>query len=324
MNLQLQKNKDLKEFTTLGIGGCAAFFAEIQTKQELKEAFLFAKNQDLPVFILGGGSNLLFDDLGFSGLVIRNKIDFLQRSLQTEKELPNHLFKHPSNHPQGCSIQVGAGYSLTKLAFETTKQGFSGLEFALGIPASLGGAIYMNAGAFGDSISDLLQSVDFLFFNGEERTFLKSDLQFGYRFSSLQKLPGAIVGAELFLSSSSIKINTSSSSTSASLSCTASEKALAFLQQRQKKQPLNFKNAGSIFRNPKGLFAADLIEKADLKGFKIGGAEVSSLHANFIINQGLATSQDVLELIAHIKSKVFEKHQVQLEEEIVYVSTDGK
>lgn len=299
MKLQLQKNKSLKELTTLGIGGYAAFFAEVQTKQDLKEAFLFAEDSNLPIFVLGGGSNLLFDDAGFSGLVIRNKLDFLQTKIE------------PKNGSKGSFFQVGAGYNLTKLASQTTKQGFSGLEFALGIPATLGGAIYMNAGAFGNSMADLLEEVEFLFFNGEEKTFLKSELQFGYRFSSLQKLPGAIVGAKLYLPSSSS-------------SSIASKKALAFFQKRQKKQPLNMKNAGSIFRNPKGFFAAELIEKANLKGFKIGGAEVSSLHANFIINQGLATSQDVLELIAHIKSKVFEKHQIKLEEEIIYVPAVGK
>ena len=288
MHFCLQKNKALKEFTTFGIGGRAAFFAEIKTKEELIAAFLFAQKKDLPIYVLGGGSNLLFDDRGFSGLVIRNRIDFLKQD--------------------NCSFQIGAGYSLNKLALETAQDEFSGLEFLLGVPATLGGAIYMNAGAFGHSISEVLEEVEFVFFSGEAKTFSKKELQFGYRFSSLQKLAGSIVSAKLVLSPA----------------LKTQEKALSFLQKRQISQPLKLKNGGCIFQNPKGFFAARLIESAGLKGFQIGGAKVSSLHANFIVNQDCATANDVLKLIQYIKSQVFKKHQIDLKEELLYVPFSGK
>lgn len=285
MGLIFQENKSLKQFTTFKIGGKARFFVEVKTENDLKAAFFWAQEHFLPVCVLGGGSNVLFDDRGFAGLVIRNLIDFLKET------------------PKENSFQVGSGYNLTKLALETTGKNLSGLEFAAGIPATLGGAIYMNAGAFGFAISDILETVDFLFLNGEKRTFEKKELEFGYRFSSFQKLKGAVVSARLNFS----------------FSFKAREAALAFLEKRKNTQPLKMKNAGSIFRNPSGYFAAELIEKANLKGVQIGGAKVSSMHANFIVNEKEAKSEEVLALIGLVKNKVLEKYQVNLQEELIYV-----
>ncbi|MFA5250293.1 MAG: UDP-N-acetylmuramate dehydrogenase [Parachlamydiales bacterium] len=291
MGLQLQRNKELKRLTTFGIGGKAAFFAEVKNPSELKEAFLIAQKNHWPWRILGAGSNLLFDEKGFDGLVIQSRISFCfkKRQLQSGQD--------------GLLVQVGSGYRLSQLALKTSQEGFGGLEFAFGLPASLGGAVYMNAGAFGSNLGQVVQKIDFLFFNGAEKQFLKADLDFGYRFSSLQKLSGFIVGAELFLPKAE----------------KTEERALAFWQKRQKTQPWKEKSAGSIFRNPPGFFAAALIESCGLKGVRIGGAQISSLHANFIVNLGAASSRDVLDLIALMKSQVKARHQVELQEEIAYV-----
>ncbi len=293
MQLRIETAKDLKNFTTLGIGGKAAFFTEVQTKNELKEAFFFVRKNKLPFFLLGRGSNVFFDDAGFSGLVILNRIDFIKIINQ---QMGNSL-----------ALQAGSGCSLYKLVQEARKSNFSDLDFTLGIPASLGGAVYMNAGAFGFSMADVLEEVEVVFADGTEKVFSKKELVFDYRFSSLQKLQGFIASVKLLLKKALFQPSL----------------ALQFLEKRQKTQPLSTKNAGSVFRNPQNFAAAYLIEKAGLKKIQMGGAKISDLHANFIINQDQASSQDMLNLIGHIKKVIFQKYKIQLKEELVYVPKDG-
>lgn len=282
--LPFQTNKSLKELSTFGIGGQAKFFIEVYTYQEMKTLLLRCHQQQIPYLIIGKGSNCLFDDQGFNGVLILNKIDFLET-------------------PKLGVFHVGAGYSFSLLGSQTARLGWSGLEFAAGIPGSIGGAVFMNAGANGSDTSQSLISVDFMTPQGELYCFKKSQVSFAYRFSSFQKMPGAIVGASFALTEDKF----------------ARQKQLNLLSYRQKTQPLKEKSAGCIFRNPLQTKAGALIDKSGLKGLKMGGAKISEKHANFIINEENATSKDVLSLIQMIQNKIKQEMGIDLESEIRYI-----
>lgn len=285
--LNLLPNKRLAELTTLGIGGIARFYVEVKTIEALRSALLLSKELKMPFFILGKGSNCLFDDRGFNGCVIHNKIDFIQ--------------------PSGDGIySVGAGYSFSLLGVQTARQGWSGLEFASGIPASVGGALFMNAGANGAETKDPLLSLDFMDEEGKLHTYLKNDLEFRYRHSSLQHLKGAIASATFSLTPS----------------IAARGKQLEIVHYRQKTQPYGDKSAGCIFKNPLDTSAGRLIDACGLKGFRIGGAEVSKLHANFLINAASATAEDFQKLIAEVQKKVREETGILLENEVRIIPYD--
>ncbi len=285
MKIQILHSVPLKDLSTFHIGGKARFFTSVKTKDELKEAFLFAKSENLPYFILGKGSNILIDDRGFQGLVIHNKIDFC--------EFTNN------------EINVGSGFSFSRLGIESVAKGLTGLEFASTIPGSVGGAIFMNASAFGDSLAKTISKVLYMTKDGEEKVFLANELNFGYRCSSFNNLLGCIVSAEFKLE----------------FFKDAKKKLLELVEKRKKSQPSGF-SIGCIFRNGTGYFAGELIEKCGLKGKKIGEAFVSEVHANFIMNEENAKSEDVLSLIACVKKEVKEKFAVELKEEIKYLPPD--
>lgn len=279
MPLQLQKNRNLSEFSTFGIGGPIALFAEVSTIEEMEEAF----QMDLPKLVIGKGSNSLFSDEGFSGLVILNKISFCHWSDQ--------------------EVTVGSGYSFSLLGVQSARKQLSGLEFASGIPATVGGAVFMNAGANGKETSECLKSV--LYFDGKARKeFLRKDLEFSYRHSPFQEMNGVILSATFSLTPLSI----------------ARQKQLEIIETRLKTQPLKEKSAGCVFRNPAGGSAGGsagaLIDRCGLKGVKVGGAKVSEVHANFIVNAEKATANDVKNLIRLVQEKVFEQTGVLLETEI--------
>lgn len=283
---QVHRNKSLKELCTLGIGGQASYYFQAESCEEMREALLFCKEQSLPFFILGKGSNCLFDDLGFAGCVIQSKI--------------SHY-----SHNDG-TFTAGAGYSFSRLGMQTAKEGWSGLEFASGIPASVGGAVFMNAGASGGETQDYLVSVDFMDENGEITTYMKNELEFSYRFSSFQKMKGAILSATFTLTPSE----------------TARQKQLEIISYRQKTQPYGEKSAGCVFRNPQGGSAGALIDSCGLKGTNCNGAEVSTLHANFLINKEESTSKDFKELIKQVTEAVKQQTGVQLEQEIRMIPHD--
>lgn len=267
------------------MGGPARFFASIHTPDEMREAFLFAQTQNLPIFILGKGSNCLFDDRGFNGVVLQNKIQFLKF--------------------QENEVEVGSGYSFSLLGIKTVKKGLSGLEFAASIPATVGGAIYMNAGATKAETFDHLSSVTFLHESGEIQTFPKSDLQYSYRYSSFHEKKGAILSAKFSLQKGGVE----------------SQKIQAkLIEYRKQTQPLTEKSAGCMFRNPVGkLSAGALIEKCSLKGFELNGAKVSEKHANFIVNRGEAKAEDIRTLVREIQKKVLEEEGISLEKEVLWV-----
>ncbi len=276
-----QTYKSLNEVSTFGIGGQARYYVEARTVEDLQNSIKKAKNCKIPFLIIGKGSNSLFDDRGFEGLLILNRVDFLKT-------------------PTPGTFQVGAGYSFALLGVQTARKGWGGLEFASGIPASIGGAVFMNAGANGGETCQTLTEVEYVDPQGELHRLKKEDLKFDYRTSNFQTLPGAIAAATFTLYPNA----------------EARQKQLDIVHYRQKTQPYGDKSAGCVFRNPACNFAGKLIEEAGLKGKQIGGAKVSEMHANFIVNTGNATAKQVLELIDYIKLKVHEKSGIELESEI--------
>ncbi len=275
MVLQLQKSRFLSEFSTFGIGGPINSFVEVSTIDEMEEAFLL----NMPKIVIGKGSNCLFDDKGFDGLVILNKIDFC-----TWGDL---------------EVTAGSGYPFSLLGVQTARKGLSGLEFASGIPATVGGAVFMNAGANGWETANCLKSV--LYFDGAaRREFLREELTFGYRASPFQKMNGVILSAKFELKPLP----------------EARKAQLQIIDYRMKTQPLKEKSIGCIFRNPPNQSAGALIDRCGLKGTLVGGAKISEIHANFMINHAGASAEDVKRLIRLVQEKVLEQTGVWLEPEI--------
>ena len=275
-----QKNKSLSELSTFGIGGEARLFTEVFTIEELQRVIAHCHENALPFHIVGKGSNSLFDDKGFDGLVILNKIIFL--------EIEN------------CVVDVGGGYSFSLLGIKTARKGLGGLAFAAGIPASVGGAIFMNAGANGSETCDALREVTFIDEKGQLHTLLREEIAFSYRYSAFHEKKGVIASAKFHLSEDP----------------TARKKQLEIIEYRTDTQPYGDKSCGCIFRNPTGESAGALIEKCGLKGTRIGGAEVSKLHGNFIVNKADARAEDVLKLATHVKGCIKEKTGIELEMEL--------
>ncbi len=277
---QLESEKLLSHYSTFGIGGPAKWFTEAHSVDEMQAAIRFSLSRHIPYMILGKGSNCLFDDRGFDGLVILNKIGFCH-------------FNWPF-------VEVGAGYSFSLLGVQTARNGWAGLEFASGIPGSVGGAVYMNAGACGTETVQCLLEVGYVNESADLVYLNAKDLSFGYRQSSFQNMKGAIVSAKFQLTASD----------------EARKKQLINIEYRTRTQPYGDKSAGCVFRNPSLQTAGTLIQQCDLKGMKIGGAEVSTTHANFIVNKSQAKAQDILDLAVHVKKVVYEKTGVELEMEI--------
>lgn len=275
-----KRDQPLSTYSTFGIGGPARFLLEVSTKEDARAAVIEARKQQVPFLVIGKGSNCLFDDQGFDGLIIVNKISYL--------------------HQQDADLDVGAGYNFSLLGVQTARNGWSGLEFASGIPASVGGAVYMNAGANGAETKDCLVEVCYLHPDGEVENFSRDQIDFHYRYSSFQKMQGAILSAKFHLTKKE----------------DARQKQLSIVNYRTKTQPYGDKSAGCVFRNPEGFSAGALIEKCGLKGVKCGGAEVSTLHANFIVNKAQAKAQDVLDLAELVARTVKEKEGVELDMEI--------
>lgn len=283
-SIQVHEKISLRPYSTLRVGGEARFFSEAYSIEQMQELFCFAKKCSVPVLIIGKGSNTLFDDRGYSGLVILNKMKKI-------------IFN-------SSSIYVESGYSFSRLGKELTRLGFSGFEFANGIPGSVGGAVYMNAGAYGSSTGDFLDFVEFLDAEGKFHRWSQKTIQFGYRYSSLQSIVGSIVAASFTLTKQNIN---------------SKDLEKRNIQNRILSQPYKELSCGCIFRNPEETTAGKIIDLCGLKGLAIGDAEVSSIHANFIINRGEATSKDVLRLIELVQSRVFARFGCMLQPEIRYI-----
>ncbi len=278
------RNEPLKKHTSFRIGGPADYFCVPKNVRELQEALTFARQNKLPVAVLGAGTNLLALDHGFSGLVIKLG-GGLNRAVV-----------------RGRVVHAGAGMLLPKLLSLLTRRGLAGLEFLAGIPGTLGGAAVMNAGAWGKEIGGYIEQVKVLDRDGNLRALERRQLAFGYRRSLLQS--GKYVVAEVVLR---LRKGTAARTR---------KQAAGFLARRKLNQPLGCPNAGSIFKNPKGKFAGQLLEAAGLKGARVGDAQVSVKHANFILNLGEARARDVLKLMTRMQNAVKRKFKVRLEPEL--------
>lgn len=283
IRFQFQQDKLLKDLSTFKIGGPAKYFTESSTIEQMQALLEHCREVSLPYIVVGKGSNSLFDDRGFNGLVIQSKIAFC-------------------NYEESI-VSVGSGYSFSLLGVQTARKGWAGLEFASGIPGSVGGAIYMNAGANGAETKDSLCEVTYLTEGGDLQVLPKEALSFSYRSSSFQNKRGVILAGKFQLTPSS----------------EARQKQLKIVDYRTRTQPYSDPSVGCIFRNPSLSPAGALIEQSGLKGLSVGGAQVSTLHANFIINTGNASAQDVLTLSDIIRAKVKEKTGVDLELELRYI-----
>lgn len=249
--------------------------------QEAEETFALARDANIPVKVIGKGSNILFNDAPYKGLLLLNKIDHCQF--------------------EGNIAIVGAGLSFSYLGVQSAKLGLQGLEFASGIPATVGGAIWMNAGANGTETCETLAQVDYLFLNGQIQTFQRHEICFSYRQSSFQAMEGCILSARFLL-----KPNPQ-----------ARDLQLKIINARIQTQPLKDKSIGCIFRNPsKELSAGKLIDQCGLKNLSVGDAVVSPLHANFIVNKNQAKASDVKALIEKIQAQVLQQTGIYLEPEI--------
>ena len=278
-------DEPLSSHTTWKIGGPADCLVIPETKDQLVQLITILHKHEMPWFMLGRGSNVLVSDKGIRGVVIKFGTGL------SGARFENGL------------IYAGGGYSFIKLAVLAGKQGLTGLEFAGGIPGSVGGAVYMNAGAHGADVSRVLRQVDVVLENGETAVWHKDDLKYTYRHSVLHERRAIVTEAVFELAPGDRKEIAAAMAT--------------YKDRRLRTQPLQLPCAGSTFRNPVGHHAAKLIEEAGLKGLRVGGAEVSSLHANFIINTGNATAKDVLTLIAKIRTTILEQFGVTLIPEVL-------
>lgn len=281
----VKKDEELSRHTTMKIGGPADLFIEPTSIEGLKKTMQLVQKYRVNWRAIGRGSNLLVSDQGIEGVVIK-----LGNNLKDMKL-------------DGTQLTVGAGYSIVALAVLISKKGLSGLEFASGIPGSVGGAVYMNAGAHGSDISKILTDAHILFEDGSLQWLTNDEMEFSYRTSVLQrKRPGMVVEARFQLTEGD------------------KEQIVAVMQKnkdyRKVTQPYDSPCAGSIFRNPLPHFAGKLVEEAGLKGFQIGGAQISEMHGNFIVNAGNAKASDVLQLIEYVKKTIMEKYNIQMETEV--------
>lgn len=279
-------DEPMKKHTSFKIGGTADYFFKATTLEELQNIIKFAKIKELPITIIGNGSNLLVTDKGIRGLVI--KIDIKKLKIEKKDEF--------------AVIEVGAGNKLMALATKMKDEELSGLEGLSGIPGSVGGAIVMNAGAYGKEMKDVVLSTTCMDKNGKLYTFSNEEQEFSYRNSIFQKKDYIIIETKLKLEYGKKD--------------EIQKKMEEYFKSRKEKQPIKYPSAGSSFKRQEGIITAKLIDDVGLKGYKIGGAQVSEKHAGFIVNYNNATATDVINLIDYIKENVYSKYGIKIEEEI--------
>ena len=280
----VKRDEPMKKHTTFRIGGPADIFITPEDESQFLAAVRLCRQEGMPYYILGNGSNLLVSDSGYRGAVI-----------ETEKALSRL-------EADGETLKAGAGILLSVLAKEALRLSLTGLESASGIPGTLGGGVVMNAGAYGFELKDVLESVRLLDREGNVRTVPAGELKLGYRYSTIPETGSIVLEAALRLKKGDPE------------AIRARMEELA--AQRKSKQPLEYPSAGSTFKRPEGYFAGKLIDDAGLRGFQVGGAQVSEKHCGFVINRGDATAEDVMELCRQVQEKVFQKFGVRMDMEI--------
>lgn len=278
------KDEPMKAHTTFRVGGNADYFVVPKTKEEVKAVMELCGQMDMPYYVLGNGSNLLVGDKGYRGVII-----------QIYKEM-NQI------EVSGNLIKVQAGALLSKIGSVAMAEGLSGFEFASGIPGTMGGAVVMNAGAYGGEMKDVLVDVTVLTADGNIITLKTEELELGYRTSVIAKKGYIVLEATVRLEEGKQE--------------EIRAKMDELKEQRVTKQPLEFPSAGSTFKRPEGYFAGKLISDAGLRGFQVGGAQVSEKHCGFVINKENATAADIVELMEQVAQKVQTEFGVQLEPEV--------
>ena len=283
-------DEPMSRHTSFKIGGPADLLATPSNEEELCKLLASAKEHNIPVTLIGNGSNLLVRDKGIRGLVIK-----LGNMLNTIEVGEN-------------TITFGSGVSLALASKKAAELGFTGMEFAVGIPGSIGGAVYMNAGAYDGEMANVVTAVRTVDADGNVKVLSNEDMCFAYRKTALQG-SGLIVTA--------VTVTMPKGEVSAILA-----KMAEFSQSRISKQPLELPSAGSMFKRPPGYFAGTLIDQTGLKGYTVGGAQVSTKHAGFVVNIGDATASDVLQLIKDVQDKVREAHGVELHPEVLIIGEE--
>ena len=285
LECRVKYNEPLCAYTTFKIGGPCTAMVEISSEESLTKLMRASKHFKIRTMVIGKGSDLLFDDRGFNGVILLMGNSMDEISLEDDNK-----------------IRVQAGCSMIKLCRFALEHSLSGLEFAYGIPGSVGGAVFMNAGAYGGEIKDVIESCKSVSPDGIIRVRMASKLELGYRNSIYQHNNDIITGAVFKLERGSYD--------------EIQDKMVDFMRRRKEKQPLEFPSAGSTFKRPEGQFAGKLIQDCGLKGYTVGGAMVSEKHSGFVINTGNATSEDVRRVIEHVQKVVREKTGYFLECEV--------
>ena len=287
--IEILFNEPLKQYTYTKVGGAADYLAFPRNQYELKRIVTFANAHEIPWMVLGNSSNIIVRDSGIEGFVI--------------------MFDHFHDvRVNGYVIEAEAGAKLIDVTHVARYHSLTGFEFACGIPGSIGGAVYMNAGAYGGEIAHILQSCKVLTPEGEIKTLSASDLAFGYRHSKIQETGDVVISAKFALAPGNYdQIN---------------QEMARLTHLRELKQPLEYPSCGSVFKRPVGHFAGQLISEAGLKGHRIGGVEVSEKHAGFMINVDHGTAKDYEDLIAHVIATVEKSAGVTLEREVRIIGKD--
>jgi UDP-N-acetylmuramate dehydrogenase len=279
--------------TSIGVGGRADALVFPESAAEMGKLVALLRAEGLPVFFLGNGTNLIVRDDGFRGVIVSTKS---LRSIRVEER-----------GGERAAILAEAGASLAEVVALTVKEALTGMEFCAGIPGSVGGGIRMNAGAYGSELKDVIESVDLFNGAGKIKSCARESLQFQYRNLTLPE--GACVAGGIFVLARGQRE-------------AVEGRVREILRTRTGKHPLEHRNAGSIFKNPKGMPAGKIIDEAGLKGARIGGAQVSEKHGNFIVNLGNATAKDICSLIEHVQKKVLETKGIALEPEVKIIGEE--
>lgn len=287
--IEILFNEPLKQYTYTKVGGAADYLAFPRNQYELKRIVTFANNQEIPWMVLGNSSNIIVRDSGIEGFVIM--FDYFH-----------------DVRVNGYVIEAEAGAKLIDVTHVARYHSLTGFEFACGIPGSIGGAVYMNAGAYGGEIAHILQSCKVLTPEGELKTLTAEELTFGYRHSKIQETGDVVISAKFALAPGNYE--------------QIDQEMARLTHLRELKQPLEYPSCGSVFKRPVGHFAGQLISEAGLKGHRIGGVEVSEKHAGFMINVNHGTAKDYEDLIAHVIATVEKSAGVTLEREVRIIGKD--
>lgn len=290
---KIKYNEPMAKHTSFKIGGPAQCFINAESVEEIKQICKVASKNDINLTIIGNGSNLLVTDNGINGIVVKVNIK------KFELEFSN----------DDVSLIVGAGNKLGEIAQKLLRNEITGFEFAAGIPGTIGGAVRMNAGAYGKEMKDIVETVKYMDYDGNIYEKSNKDLEFEYRKSMFAKNKFIILEAKLKLQKGNAQY--------------IKYKMLEFEQSRKQKQPLEFPSAGSTFKRGTDFITAKLIDDAGLKGYRVGGAMVSTKHAGFVVNENNATAQDVLNLVKHIKQEVYKKFNKKIELEIQVIGEES-